>query len=322
MRKDNYYNNIEDYILGRMPPDEIRRFEEQIRKNPGLNEDVNLYRDIITATGKKNQWEFRNKLDRIYNQDQKKTGSRRVVFFRRLLILPALLAILAIILILIFKPQQEPLKTEQNNPVIKEQQDPNAHTDKEKKIAAEQDLPKIKDEQKHNSNLPVPETAKTIRQEGINYTALAYSQYRALNTQGVNKSPQEQRDNLGKAWQAFAKSKAGNKPDTTMLNQVISLLDPPDSTNLFDCLKLRANAYFMTGNFEKAAQDFQSDIFTGTAYQYNAEWNLLLCQLALLPKNRDAFDRQLGKIINRNTHAFRQDAALLKEKLITIETGQ
>ena len=59
MRKDNYYNNIEDYILGRMPPDEIRRFEEQIRKNPGLNEDVNLYRDIITATGKKNQWEFK-----------------------------------------------------------------------------------------------------------------------------------------------------------------------------------------------------------------------------------------------------------------------
>ncbi|HMQ59586.1 MAG TPA: hypothetical protein PKE06_02905 [Flavilitoribacter sp.] len=320
MRKDNYYNNIEDYILGRMLPDEIRRFEEQIRKNPDLNEDVNLYRGIITATGNKRYWDFRNKLERINKHDQKKIKPFRFIFSRRFFIPLTFLVILAIALIPLFKPQPKPLKTEQNNSIPGEKQDPGTQPNIEKKIAAEQDPQKTKDEQKHNSDLPTPKVDKIIRPQRINYIALANSEYIDLGAQGINKSPQSQKSNLEKAWLAYARRRnINNILDTAKLYDVIALLEPPDSTNLFDCLKLRANAYFQVGHFKKAAQDFQNDIFTGTFYQYDAEWNLLLCQLALLPGSRVEFDRQMEKILNKPTHTFYQDAISLKEKLSRVE---
>ncbi len=89
---------------------------------------------------------------------------------------------------------------------------------------------------------------------------------------------------------------------------------PPNQRT--DALKIRAHAFFNLKNYNLAAVEFEDLTKTGGRYRNDAEWHLLLCYLALLPAEQARFDTLLRKIRDpQQSHPFADKATALQKVL-------
>lgn len=283
-----------------MAPEERFRFENEFKSNSDLKEDIDLLRQIITATAENEAGRFRNKLTHIYRADQKKISQAPRPLFRKwvLTLFGVIILLFSGFFIRLVWKTKIP-----STPQPMENQIPLIPDNREQQIHEPNPLPETP---RHQPNAQATDKKKNGATGG-NYRSLALSEYQPLGKRDirhVNKS--EEKSNLEQARAAY-----GNKEWAS----VISLLALPDTAQLYESLKLRANAYFQVEDFENATVDFQHEIFLKTPYQYDAEWNLLVCQLALLPESRNAFDGLMEKILSNKTHSFLRNAENLQKKL-------
>ncbi|MBK8702645.1 MAG: hypothetical protein IPN33_02865 [Saprospiraceae bacterium] len=130
------------------------------------------------------------------------------------------------------------------------------------------------------------------------YLALAEELYTPYDASGLRSGEQEDTvtpSDFERAVEAY------NNKDW---KKTVSLLKSPTPDQLTESLKLRAHAYFQLGNFDKAAADFQQLTEKSISYKYDAEWNLLLCHLARLPRQRAAFEELRKRILENEEHPF------------------
>jgi len=112
-------------------------------------------------------------------------------------------------------------------------------------------------------------------------------------------------DTLGLAQAAFAQKK---------YTQVIRLLAVLPDDDAQEALSLRAHARFAAGLYAAARQDF-NDLETGGIYRREAQWFGLLADVATASADQSAWKRRLQAIRNDSKHPYQKAAEKLWEKL-------
>lgn len=98
--------------------------------------------------------------------------------------------------------------------------------------------------------------------------------------------------------------------------QALKLLQEPDSTQLQQFLYLRAYTYYKVGLFDLAGEDFRAfRQFRFAQKKYDAQWGEILCLLRTMPKSKAALLTVLDEIIAVETHTHRDKALELKKAL-------
>jgi hypothetical protein len=128
------------------------------------------------------------------------------------------------------------------------------------------------------------------------------SPYTSGNLMGTDTGPDE--TTLQKASDAYAKNRF---KETTDLLQTL----PQEGRT--EALKLRAHSLFRLGRYDRATADFM-ELSNSFSYGSDAEWYLLLCYAARLPKTQKEYISLLKKV-GAPGHPFEQKALELKNKL-------
>jgi hypothetical protein len=100
-----------------------------------------------------------------------------------------------------------------------------------------------------------------------------------------------------------------NYPKASALLEPESLVSSDDASRY-----LRAHARFNAKLYQKAANDFLK-LQQSFEYKYDAQWNLLLCYLALGPEKEMAIKQLLQQMTSNKDHPFYTEARKIKSQL-------
>lgn len=293
-----YYDKIEDYIKGRLPEAERKAFESEMASNPDLAEEVALHEEMMQASGEPEIADFRKMMEGILAETPQPRSSKwnkKQWWFIGLSLFLAVVAIGTWKLSDRFPPAK---------PVPPAAKSPEENT--EPPVPPEVPIAKGKE---GKPEPPKQKPGKRASPEDMDspYVAIATNLYNQqpyeIRLRNIASSSQEE-TLLQKAEQAYR--------DSSYV-EVIQLLAKPVEGYASESFKLRAHTYFRTGQFARAAENFQP-LRTGR-YKYDAEWYLLLCYLAQLPATKLQFDELAEQIIKVETHSFRVKTLNLLETL-------
>ena len=305
MSEMKLFEEIEDYLLDRLSGEARQAFEAKMAADPALRAEVALHRDMMHAIEaheepdvdeppSKDLLDLRKLMVNAYQETQQEgqtvpdlpnppSGKR----WLRYLLVAAALPLAALGYWWIQHPvdseigKQTPAPTDSvqmQTPV--QQQEPIAQT------------------------TPTPaDTPPNAFPPAKQYAALAQKAYSESpfdvgTLMGEGDEPDE--SPLQKAGEAYAKKQ---------YLETASLLQTLPEEGRTDALKLRAHAQFRLGRYDRAAADFQ-ELTKSVSYRYDAEWYLLLCHAARLPKTKAAYEALRAKIIKPG-HPFEARARKL-----------
>ncbi|MBR9922892.1 MAG: hypothetical protein GYB31_18860 [Bacteroidetes bacterium] len=292
MKKD-FYDSIEDYLLGRLSPNAKSDFEVALKNDRQLSEEVKLQRLILEATAEKEILELRKQMKKSFEENKPGKFSPGKIWILGGLLLVALL-------VWFLFPSNTATTENEVPPQIEESEDtpaftPPAFEEPEKEpIARESETEPVK-----RDNLEAP------KQEA-NYLAMAQSYYQSDKFAPVISRGDSQgaTDPLAPAKEAY---QSGDFESALKLLQ-----DPPQGMeSTFE--KLRAHSLFQMGNYTQAAAAFEG--LRNGFYRNDAEWYLFLCRLAQLPEKQEAFDSIKSAIMDNPDHPFREKATQVLSQL-------
>lgn len=310
-----HYNQIEDYLKGRLTDKDLKAFEEALSSDQELSNAVALERDLIEATAETDILRLREQLRQ--NLQNKDTGGGQNYLKWGLLVVVGLLVILAAIFLM---PKAEvtdlpaPETTLPQNdgtpgyvPEDFDQSDEEADSDRPIAMNEEDetsgwrgddetlDFPDVETE---TPSEPEPDASQYLASASELYGELPYS----ITLRG-NATSDEESQMLA----AETAYRSGN------FEEAILLLEDAPAQFASEAAKLRAHAQFQAGRMQDAIESF-SGLRSGF-YKNDAEWYLLLSHLAILPNEEAAFTELMQSIINNPNHPF-QSKALQVQQII------
>lgn len=314
--KHNFYEYISEYVKGQLPEELRQDFEAALAQDAELAEDVALERELIEAMQESDILELRAKLKASAatapdKPDQPGPDVRNWIIW---IVLILALLVGGFFLFNTFLPKQTTVPAPEMNspgettPAESEAAPPPA-TPKAPKSIQSPIQPPVEQGPSPTEQAPaapIAEQTTPIPAQHNNYLAMAQQRYEqqpyTITLRGEPATSNEER--MLKAEQAYLKGD---------YEAVADLLATPVEGYRSNSNKLKAHALFRTGKYAEAATSFET--LRSGFYKYDAEWYLLLCQLAQLPASEAAFQQLLTSISENPSHAFHQKALELKKAL-------
>jgi len=315
--KHNFYEYISEYVKGQLP-DELRQdFEAALAQDTELAADVALERELIEAMQESDVLDLRAKLQASASsspdEPNSPTGPGLGSWIAGIVLIVALL-VGGFFLFNTLMPKQNTSPNPETTPPAETTQ-PNSNVSPQPEIPSEQKniespiQPPVEQRPKpaeQGPTKPIAEEGSSVDAQNQNYLAMAQQRYEqqpyTITLRGEPATSTEER--MLQAEQAYLR---GDYPE------VIELLQTPVEGYQSSSNKLKAHALFRTGQYAEAATAFES--LRSGFYKYDAEWYLLLCQLAQLPAKEAAFRELLTNITENKGHAFHQKALELQDEL-------
>ncbi len=295
MSEIELYEQIENYLHNRLSPEARQRFESDMLADPGLAEQVALHRDMLDAIPSQDVIDLRRLMTESYKAEfgdntKKDENSRPFTTGRQVRIIVVAITLLILLAAGIWWMQCKPAVEVVKDP-------PSVIIDTLSEPVSQDTLPVPP---KQNVS-PVP-AAK-------NYASIVQKIYRESpyasgNLMGTGNDPDE--TTLQKASEAYAKNQ---------FKETFDLLQTLPREGHTEALKLRAHSLFRLGRYTRAAADFM-ELSKSFSYGSDAEWHLLLCHAALLPKTQKEYDTLLKKV-GAAGHPFEKKAHELNRKIST-----
>lgn len=280
---ENFYQKIEQYLLGELTGNDLSAFESALQSDPELAKSVAQHREMM------------QRLDalRIRNKVASSMASRPAAKHPALKfwILAILLALSAGAIWLLNRPGQI-------TPALQEKQNPPVQTDTPK-APAEETLRPIAQQSKEK--LPENKSRRIALARNLLENPPQTSLRNAVHP-GASSKPKTP---VQLAVEAF---NARNFQLASELLKDDSLVETGDIARF-----IRANARFNTGQFTVAANDFDA-LKNSFQFKHEARWNFLLCQLAL--GNMDRVKALLADMLAEKDFPFREKARKLHSEII------
>lgn len=283
---------IDDYLSGKLPPDEAAALKQQAANDPEVAETiefVRLEREGMELILEEN---LRDKMEK-WEEELPPQGPRYGWILGAALVLLTAVAV-----------WQWNLRSHEGMPTPPPSSAPTNTAPPPGQI----DVPIAQEPEKQpgQDQSQQPKNSPT----GSRYLALAQATYRSPDFSNVRKGS----------------SDAGAPPSVTQQAaalfmekkylQAVGTLDSIPAAQRTDALKIRAHAFFNLKNYDLAADDFQALSTDGGRYRGDADWHLLLCHLARLPQKQVEFDALLRKMLDpKQPHPLASKAADLQKRV-------
>lgn len=283
----DYFLQIESYLTGELNPADRSDFEQALRADPELASLVNEYREMqLQLEGMR----IRKKVETALRSRPKETGSGSM---RWIWILSATGLCILLATLFFQKPNPAP------SPVLQPASPvPSTQQNAAPQVQQPQTPPPAESPKPQKPT--APDLSKPI--------ALAREYYAPATGNLVREvvESDEPTTSLQQAAVAFAEEKY----------QLVCDLLKDDSTlgTGENGRFLRANARFKAGLFRGALNDFKQ-LENSFKYRYEAQWNGLLCEIALGNAQKPAVKSALDLIIADPDHPFYEAAMALKKRL-------
>lgn len=315
MKRPYDFEDIEDYLNGKMNDADRTQFEVVLADDPELVTEVNAVRAeakllrMLRDKALMDQfaaWDEEPNAPGIPVADTAppKAGATKISRWKLLLV--ACILITGLGLLGIFqgwfsnqdkKPKEDHFTPQDTTTVIETL--PGINGEEKKTIAEEQNpgIPEQSPERKEKQTQGPPQNKTLAEQYEIepNYFG------------DLQRDTSTEKNNYQKAV-AFYNDKK--------YRQALNLLQEPDSAELQQYLYLRAYTYYKLGLFDLAGEDFRAfRKYPLARKKYDAQWGEVLCLLRTLPKSKAALLTLLDEIIAVETHAHRRRALEVKKAL-------
>lgn len=284
----NFYDKIEDFLLGDLPDEERVAFETALQSDAELAKAVAQQQTMMQRL---DALRLRKKVQSVLEEDRIRP---RGGIAKRVVWTIAVLLVLLAAAFWVFKPSPSLPKTEETNP---ESVPPKPEVPKEILAGKESVNPTqgSADSNKTN-NAPKAQSAKLL--------AVAHRYHIEPGMSAI-------RDGSDKALTPLQKAQSAYKEQQYV--QVLKLLSEDNFTaEDEEARMLRAGALFNTGQFAAAARDYEA-LKNSFQFKQEARWNNLQCQLAL--SNLPVARVMLREMLADPDYAFRAKALELKNIL-------
>lgn len=310
---------IQDYLDGSMITDERQSFERDCASDEYLaaelaamatiqrelqNHEVNAFRNLVTQA-------IAQQAPPVPQVTPTGQGKNR---FALLLVLAIGFITTGACFLVLRRPINPPPEKEQNTPA-------DTLILNAAPIAKQQEEP-ITPEKPRVSQQPIrtKPTAAAGEKETA-YQQLAMAEFTAstfiLRGTFANSQPKEA---TASVFNYYAKA---NKESDSLLKQqllktTLALLDSMSVDTDERLLLTRAQTYFESGQYGLAALDFEA-LRSSFAYDQNADLGAMLCYLAQMPDQQEAFQQAVDMIIKNKDHDFRLKVLAIQKKVASIE---
>lgn len=290
MEIGDQYQNIERYLSGDLSVSEKEIFEKSLLSDPKLAEAVDQHQQMIERL---DGVRLRKKVqENILSQTTyPKTGITALGF----LVIAASITLLILTAWFLFKSENEvtPFPQENSNPSIIDS------------IYEKRMIPIKVDTSGNPKNNEIQDTTvKSI--PSARFLTLANA-FLIFPTMGINRNitePEKNKDVFTEAMELYNKKEYQKALNIIMLKNSHN----PQEEEIF----LKAHIYFQLMKFDLASNHF-TKLTESYQFKYEANWNYLLCQLALGKLTK--VNLILDKIIADKDHPFHDKAIELKTKL-------
>ncbi|MCO6491484.1 MAG: hypothetical protein J5I98_23920 [Phaeodactylibacter sp.] len=311
MSEEQKYDAIIAFLRNELSEEESQAFARLLEQDENLRREVAMWKELIAAASPEEKEiivPFREKVRKMVAESNEAARPSRKKDIRKWSWIFFVLASAGILWWVFAPGPDEPVPappqltgpdTLEVDPGAKEPERDTLSTSPPPVAGTEPAEPSSGGASPEGSSLPAPD-----------YLALAKEYYVPYAT--ANRSPgQGPSTRLGRANEAYNQGK---------WEEAINHLNQDDPIPLStEEKKLRAHAFFRSGQYERAMGDFKS-LASGGRYKANAEWNLVLCQLAQAPGLPiSTFSRSLEEILSDPNHSFYRRAVELQGKLSKIE---
>jgi len=280
---DSYYDQIDDYHLGRLPATESAAFEVAMAADPILATAVRSRRLEWEAQELLAEQQLRIQIRQAFAEQPPPPPGGRTMPWKGILL--TLLLLLAAGIFFLRKTTPTPKEATPANTPAPAQSPAPVQEDKEKNQVAP---PPMADTQK-----PLP-----LRQ-------LAMAAYRVpdglTQTRGADAG-----DTLGLAYTAFTQKKYA---------RVVQLLIVLPENDPQEALLLRAHAHFAAGQYAAARRDFK-DLEVGGIYRREAQWFGMLAEMTLPDADKSTWTSTLQRIRKDNKHPCQKAAETLWKQVV------
>lgn len=325
MAKPLHFDKIEAYLTGQLTDEESLQFEKEAANDQQLANELSLQRLEHDAMERMLEQELKNKMASSWaasppaNPFLEKQEAKVVQLdarknWRVLRIAAAIGGVLLITALLWRLTNNKPPEIV-NEPPKKEtpsepptQETPPITIPEETEIVETPDEPVNKKEQPKQKNRKTERPAPPPSQN--NYLAMAENLYTAPSSQASSlksgDAPSEKSAIL----------QAAEALDEGRFKEALTLLGPPAADDQSTERYIRGHAYFKTGKYGAAAEEFKiiaADEFLPN-YQ-EAQWYLLLSYLAQLPTTEKEFKALANQLANDEYSDYQQEAKDLLEKV-------
>jgi tetratricopeptide (TPR) repeat protein len=305
---DETNKKINDFLDNKLNPDEAKKFQDQLKADESLNEELKqekFIRDIQNYAAAK---DLRRNL-KAWDKIQKKKRQQRLWILS--------IISLTIILVLWLKPWESPVITPgpiaSNTPEKKESQEIASPEEKAPPEVINDIVPP------QPSDLSTPENNTSINNDG--YLAIALDNYNFELPSNRRSTRSTEVDSLESL--LYEKVQLLDSSKTIYLEESIRFLNSISENqypNLYAISrKYLAHGYFRIGEYDNAAQIFSEEIEKTSSSNPefdDLEWYYLLSLLPNFPKNENTISKLLDKMQKEeNYHKYQTQAMELKSKL-------
>ncbi|MCC6725849.1 MAG: hypothetical protein IT258_15170 [Saprospiraceae bacterium] len=308
MEKNDPNNRIDEWLSGKMTPEAAVAFEREMTADPALAEAVAVERELRAALNLLAEDDLREQMKGM-EQDWRRTGgdtakptNGKQPFWKWGLGLLVLVAV-GYAAFLYFGENGVPeMPAVPSTPNQSSKEAPQLDTSPVPS-SSQPETPKAPDKQK------LPQAQPT------NLVPIA-EQFAPMPTlDGLRSATNDPNDKneLSEAVAAF---------DKKDYRQVVALLAQPTGDWATDALWLRGHARFRLRQFRMAATDF--DLLAmkkSLRYGEEAEWMLLLCELAQSPKQQHRIEARLKALESDSGHAYHDNALELRKAITQMNSG-
>lgn len=323
MAKPLHFDKIEAYLTGQLTEEESLLFEKEAAKDQQLANELNLQRLEHDAMERMLEQELKNKMANAWavsppaNPFSEKPEAKVVHLeaeknWRVLRIAAAIGGVLLITALLWRLTNNKPPEIVNEPPKNETPSEPPTQETPPITVPNETDIVETPDEPSNKNETPKQENKKTKRStppsSQNNYLAMANDLYTAPSSQvrslKSGDAPSEKSTIL----------QAAEALDEGRFKEVLTLLGPPAAGDQSTERFIRGHAYFKTGKYGAAAEEFKviaEDEFLPT-YQ-EAQWYLLLSYLAQLPKTEKEFNALTNQLANDEYSDYQKEAKKILE---------
>ncbi len=283
----NYFDHIEDFINGELNHQEQSEFLDAMNNNPELFKSVQDYRNMV------DQFERIRLKKKVSGVVKRKQDPWNIIW--------PVLSIAAMFLIIIlaysrYWPFQNhsPIQSEKENQVLFAEK----FDSMDRQLAQSEETEKPLDK--------VTETAidRDVLQK-FSRAAAGYFLTIGLNSfRNIEDTAQSSFYWLDSARISF---------ELKNYRQAISYAVKSDKSSQDESIKFfKGECYFFMKDYEKASKIFE-ELVGNFQYRYDAEWNLLICQLA--EQRNNSWKNNLSRILKDKSHPYREKARELNNTL-------
>lgn len=310
MSQEDKYDEIRAYLGGELSKEEMEAFTRLLEQDENLRREVAMWKELMAISSSEEQeviTPFREKVRKMVAETKNDARPISEKEIRRWSWIFFFIALGGLWWMIASEPQRPvPMPS---TPIGSDTLEDKAGV-KEPDTLSTSSSPVAGFETEEAPAEEVPSEVPSSATPG--YLALAKEFYTPYFINAADRSSGNQASSrLGLANEAYNKGK---------WKEAIQYLNQDDAIPLStEEKKLRAHAFFRSGQYRRAMEDFEG-LASGGRYKANAEWNLLLCQLAQLPDiPLQTFTQSLEAILSDPNHSFHQKAAAVQERFLKIE---